>query len=106
MERDISCPTDMRSKYESDWRCRWANRRERRSNSTARLTWPETQRRTAPSPKRTRHTTTTATTSGASALRSPAVRLSSITRPVRYGKVMEHAISPAAQIAVIATLPE
>ena len=79
--------------------------RERRSNSTARLTWPDTQRRTAPSAKRITQITTTAQTSGASALRSPACRASSITRPVRYGKVMEHAIRPAALIAVITTLP-
>ena len=45
---------------------------------------------------RTRPMPTTAQTSGASALRSPACSASSITRPVRYGKVMEHAIRPAA----------
>ena len=86
-------------------RCRWANRRARRSYSTARLTWPDTQRRSTPRAIRTTAMPTTAHTSGASAARSPSPSTSSITRPVRYGKVMEHAIRPAAQTAVIATFP-
>ena len=77
----------------------------RRSNSTPRLIWPDTTRRTMLRTARTSTIPTTAHTRGASALRSPPFSTSSITRPVRYGKVMEHAISPAAPAAVIATLP-
>ena len=86
-------------------RWRWANRRWRRSYSTARLTWPETQRRTTAKPIRTTTIATTSHSSGASEALSPPRTTSSITRPVRYGKVTEHAISPAALTAVTTTRP-
>ena len=101
--RDINWPTGMRSKYPNDRRCRCANTLSLRSNSTDRLTWPARIRRITANSARMTPITMTMSTSGSRASSCCPFRTSSITRRVRYGRVIVQAISARAEMAVMAT---
>ena len=89
----------------ADMRWRWANRRARRSYSTRQAHLPGDPAPRHPEGHADHHDATTARPAGPARRGRPRVSTSSITRPVRYGKVTEHAMRPAALRAVTATRP-